>query len=224
MARWFVGTLFLTLASWIGWLWLRLQTDFFPEKTAIHWNIRMEADGWTDGSSAANWMLFPPITITLLALLSWAVPRFAVRTFADQKTRRALDFILFGVSLFFVFIGCIIALGMKTGELAGTWFIGSFFVLFPILGLAMRDLPRNGFVGVRTPWTLNSDEVWAKTHQLTARLWCVAGAVGIGLIVVGAPFWTPLIVLLVAIFYPIWYSYRIRREGEAPAEPIPPKS
>ena len=210
MSRWFIVTLILTLAGWIGWIWLYSQSDFFPERVPIHWNIRMEPDGWADGNSAALWMLFPPITMTILAVLGWALPRFAVATFANERTRRALHFILVGVSGFCAFIGCVLSHGMKTSELAGTWFIGSFFVLFPMLGLAMRDLPRNGFVGVRTTWTLNSDQVWTRTHRMTAWLWCVAGVVGMALVVVGAPFWTPLIVLLGAIFYPIWYSYRIR--------------
>jgi uncharacterized membrane protein len=210
MTRWFIGTLLLTMASWVGWTWLYLRPDYFPERVPIHWNIRMEPDGWADGASAALWMLFPPITMTFLVLLGWAVPRFAAGTFADEKTRRALDFILFGVCLFFGFIGCVLVHGMRTNELAGTWFIGSFFVLFPILGLAMRDLPRNGFVGVRTPWTLNNDQVWARTHRMTAWLWCAAGVVGMALVVGDAPFWTPLLVLFGAIFYPIWYSFRIR--------------
>ena len=37
--------------------------------------------------------------------------------------------------------------------------------LFVMLGLVMPRVRRNPWVGVRTPWTLASDENWARTHR-----------------------------------------------------------
>jgi len=36
-------------------------------------------------------------------------------------------------------------------------------------------LTKNFFVGIRTPWTLASDEVWLRTHRLGGKLFVLAG-------------------------------------------------
>lgn len=33
-------------------------------------------------------------------------------------------------------------------------------------------------MGIRTPWTLENEEVWKKTHQLGGRLWIGAALIG----------------------------------------------
>jgi uncharacterized membrane protein len=96
---------------------------------------------------------------------------------------------------------------MATTEISAVAFLGGVFALFGLLGVAMRDVKRNGLVGVRTPWTLADDTVWAETHRVTAKLWLAAGTVGIVLLLVGAPFWMPFVALLGAIVYPILHSY-----------------
>jgi uncharacterized membrane protein len=50
-----------------------------------------------------------------------------------------------------------VALGMVTLG-------GLFLVVFGWLGLVGK-LPRNGFAGIRTPYTMRSDENWAATHR-----------------------------------------------------------
>jgi uncharacterized membrane protein len=34
---------------------------------------------------------------------------------------------------------------------------------------------RNWFMGIRTPWTMSSDEVWDSTHRVSGRLFIDAG-------------------------------------------------
>lgn len=42
--------------------------------------------------------------------------------------------------------------------------------LFYYVGVLLAHADRNWFVGIRTPWTLSSDEVWERTHHLGSRL------------------------------------------------------
>jgi uncharacterized membrane protein len=46
-----------------------------------------------------------------------------------------------------------------------------------VLGNFMGRVRPNWFVGIRTPWTLSSDEVWRRTHRLAARLMVALGLV-----------------------------------------------
>jgi uncharacterized membrane protein len=42
-------------------------------------------------------------------------------------------------------------------------------------GNYLQTIKHNYFVGIRTPWTLESETVWKKTHRLGGRLWVVGG-------------------------------------------------
>jgi len=49
-------------------------------------------------------------------------------------------------------------------------------ILFIFIGTMLRQAKRNFFIGIRTPWTLSSDSVWDKTHQLGSILFMISGA------------------------------------------------
>jgi hypothetical protein len=51
-----------------------------------------------------------------------------------------------------------------------------------VLGNYLGKTTRNFFLGIRTPWTLASDEVWRRTHRLGG--WTMVGA-GVALVVMG---------------------------------------
>jgi len=46
-----------------------------------------------------------------------------------------------------------------------------------IFGNYLPKLKSNWFIGIRTPWTLSSEESWRKTHRLGGRLFVICGAV-----------------------------------------------
>jgi hypothetical protein len=57
-------------------------------------------------------------------------------------------------------------------------------MLLPAMGLLFIGVGRmlrtaKHFIGIRTPWTLASDEVWRATHALGARTFIVGGIVAI---------------------------------------------
>lgn len=52
-------------------------------------------------------------------------------------------------------------------------------VLLVALGNVLPKLPRNGLVGIRTPWTLADPAVWERTHRLGGYLVTAAGLVSL---------------------------------------------
>lgn len=90
-----------------------------------------------------------------------------------------------------------------------------------VIGNYITKIPRNFYIGIRTPWTLTNDDVWFRTHRLGGRTMMAAGlammtimpflrgsAVGIFLgTVVG-----------VAALVPIVYSYVIYRRADPSAD------
>ena len=43
--------------------------------------------------------------------------------------------------------------------------------LFLVIGNLFGKIRPNYFLGLRTPWTLDNEEVWRKTHRLAGAIW-----------------------------------------------------
>jgi len=56
---------------------------------------------------------------------------------------------------------------------------GVYGVLMIALGNVLPKLPRNGLVGIRTPWTLADPAVWERTHRVGGYLLTAAGALSL---------------------------------------------
>jgi uncharacterized membrane protein len=52
---------------------------------------------------------------------------------------------------------------------------GVYGALLVALGNVLPKLPRNGLIGIRTPWTLADPVVWERTHRLGGYLVTAAG-------------------------------------------------
>ena len=93
-------------------------------------------------------------------------------------------------------------------------------LLLMIMGNFLGKVRKNFFLGIRTPWTLASDEVWAKTHRLGGWCFVIAGAfmaiMGVAAPPSGMP-WVIAVIVAIALV-PVVYSYIAYRriEGFAP--------
>lgn len=98
-------------------------------------------------------------------------------------------------------------------------------VIFPLMGLLftymgnmMHSLKPNYFVGIRTPWTLESEDTWRKTHQLAGKLWLPGGLLLTALALVlpsAAAVVVFMVLLFIMILIPVIYSYIYFKRGNA---------
>ena len=147
-----------------------------PERIATHFDIAGQPDGWSSRMSGAT-MLPLVMVITWLAL--WGLPRISptgwrVEPFHDVWNRVQVAILAF---LFLLHAGIL-------GQALGWWgaymdrlVIGGVGLLLVTLGNYLGKTTRNFFLGIRTPWTLASDEVWRRTHRLGGWLLVLAGLV-----------------------------------------------
>jgi len=87
-------------------------------------------------------------------------------------------------------------------------------LMFVIIGNYMGKFRKNFFIGVRTPWTLASDEVWSRTHRFAGWMF-IAG--GLALMIVSATGASQVaigVVLATIILSPIIYSFIAYRRIE----------
>jgi uncharacterized membrane protein len=91
--------------------------------------------------------------------------------------------------------------------------IGLFLI---VLGNFLGKTTKNFMIGIRTPWTLASDEVWLRTHRLAGKLAVVAGAVlFVSAFYIGGNEAVLLGAIGFAFGIPAIYSYVIYRRVEA---------
>lgn len=191
--------------------------DKFPARVAIHWGLSGKPDGWAD----KEWgLLLLPLTNVGLAFLSAFLLRFDARVKSyGPETQASLQRVMKGMGLatgiFMTAIALLIdavALGWKVDMLRVVTL--GMLILFAVLGNYMPKLKPNRFVGIRTPWTLKSPEVWVRTHRLFGAIMLIGSLALVVPCVFLPSTWSILLfigfVLLLSLGSMV-YSYRIQR-------------
>ena len=79
-------------------------------------------------------------------------------------------------------------------------------VLFIIIGNYIPKCKQNYTMGIKSPWTLDNEENWNKTHRLAGFLWVIGGVLITLNAFVGNE-WVFLAITLVMTLVPVGYSY-----------------
>jgi uncharacterized membrane protein len=191
--------------------------DKFPPVVAIHWGIDGRPNGW---ASKEVGLLLPPCVMLAVSVLTAYLPMLDRRV-RDQSPEKQASFreVLRVISL--ATTAFLSGMALLIDAVALGWKIDMLFVvslgtllLFAFLGNYMPKLRPNRYVGIRTPWTLKSPEVWARTHRLFGRimLWGSLALVPFCLLLPSPIFIALLMIYMLAItFGSMIYSYRCSR-------------
>lgn len=178
----------------------------FPDQVATHWGIDNQVNGY---SSKAFGLFFMPVLSVLLFFLFISLPKIdPYKKNFDQFKNYFQNFInIIFAFLFYVYLLTII------------WNLDFHFnmiqvlspglaVLFYYAGVLTSHAKRNWFVGIRTPWTMSSELVWDKTHQIGGKLFKLTGLISLLSLLFPnlAIFFILIPVLLVTVFI-FAYSY-----------------
>lgn len=144
-----------------------------PTRVASHWNFQGQVDGWTNSTFHA---LFFPGLLLVMYLVFLIMPyfdpkkeRYAEFAKAYRLMRDAILFVLLGVFATATFYNLDYQLNV------GAIVAGLIGLLLMVLGNYFGKLKRNWFIGIRTPWTLSSENVWNKTHRLGGHFFMLWG-------------------------------------------------
>lgn len=88
-------------------------------------------------------------------------------------------------------------------------------VLFAVIGNMMPRFRSNWFCGIRTPWTMSSDENWTRTHRLGGRMFFIAGIIILFYALVPSQYFHSeviAVVLIIACIVPSVYSYLLYKK------------
>lgn len=168
------------LADWPFWLiWLAAVATTtavyadLPEMMPTHWNAAGEVDGWSPRAPAVAVGLLMPIAIFFL--MEW-LPRFDPHRANYARFGGAYFILRLAISLMLVGLYFVMLLWALDIPLAMERVVPvALGLLFMVMGNVLGQVRRNYFVGIRTPWTLASEETWRRTHRLGGRLFVLAG-------------------------------------------------
>ena len=182
--------------------------DQLPEQIPTHWNASGEVDGWSSKAFAVFGLSGILLAAQWLCTLGTrADPKKANHS---EKVLRLVLWIVPVISNLLYAVTYATALGKEVRiESIMPVFIG---LVFAITGNYLPKCKQNYTIGIKIPWTLNSEENWNKTHRFAGRLWVICGLV-IMLTGFFGGFWIFFGVALVMVIVPVIYSYRLHKKG-----------
>jgi uncharacterized membrane protein len=156
--------------------YLAYKWSSLPSSVPLHWNAAGEADRYGDRSE----LLIP---LALVLLLPYAALRLAPRIDPRKKNLSTSSKAFRGARLTLALFTCCIALvivysadghNVPPGDVV----FPLCFLMLACLGNFLPALRSNYFIGIRTPWTIDSEENWRRTHRFGARLYFWGGLAG----------------------------------------------
>jgi len=183
-----------------------------PDVMPTHWDIH----GAVDGTTPKPWGPFVmPLVMAGVLLVFAVLPRISPRGYSIERfrtvfavIRTALLGFLFVMNAVVLLAGLGVSFRMERVVQAGMG------VLFMVLGNYLGKVTKNFFVGIRTPWTLASDEVWLRTHRVGGMLFVAAGLACVVSAFLDHGWFVLMIAVGVAAVVPVVYSYVLYRRIE----------
>lgn len=183
-----------------------------PEQMASHWNVNDQVDGYM--SKFWGVFLMPLVVLGMFGLFI-ALPNMDPLKANIAQFRGAFNLFIVLITVFMLYIhGLTLAwsLGYQDFKISSAMlpFMG---ILFIFIGYLLRQAKRNFFIGIRTPWTLSSDTVWDKTHQLGSILFIISGVLALAGSFFGGmtAFWLLFVPLMGSTLFLVIYSYVLYR-------------
>jgi len=191
----------------LPFIYLAFIYSGLPAEVPVHWNGSGEVDRM--GSKRELWLipfLLPLLTYGILSLIPMIDPKQKIGKMGGkfQSLKTMLVGFLSVLALYIIYVaGHPEAMRLSVVLIL----IG---VLFMGLGNFFKTIQPNYFLGIRTPWTLESETVWKSTHQMAGKLWMIGGLIIVmmGMFSDDAPVLTlsVIVVVLVALL-PVGYSW-----------------
>lgn len=198
--------LFLLMCVVAAW-----QYPALPDPVPTHWNLAGEADGFTPKPWGV--LVYPVILLVIWGIFK-LIPVISPKGFRLDSFMPVVRVIQLAMMGCFTVVGIAALTAPGGGVNVGLIITVSMGLLLIIIGNYLGKVRRNFFIGVRTPWTLASEEVWYRTHRLAGYLFVGAGVLMTFGAVGELGFWIAFGAVLVAALFPVLYSLWLYRRIE----------
>lgn len=170
----FVHTVLLVLMLALSaWAVYGLPADV---RGPVHWDYRLKPDRW---AGKAGFLLLAPALSLLLGLFFAVSPRVDPRMDNLEKSAASYHVCWLAAAslcamLHVGFVGRAAGWSLRMEALLPM----ALALMLMTVGNVLGKVRSNHLIGVRTPWTLASDEVWTRSNRATGRLLVITGLLG----------------------------------------------
>jgi uncharacterized membrane protein len=180
-----------------------------PERIATHFDLHGTPNGWMD-RAWGTWALqgFGLVLWAALRLSAYWLPTSSGWRERAHKSPMAavamLSALLLGAIGTFVVWNALhpeASRGVILSALLGAYSIA--------LSVVMPRIRRNPLVGVRTSFTMSSDENWARTHRVASYAFAVAGLASLACAAAGLPA-AGIVAFIACAAIPLLYSWVVQ--------------
>jgi uncharacterized membrane protein len=156
----------------LPFVYLAIIWNKLPEQVPTHFNLRGNADAMSSKTS----LIFLPGALSLgIYILMLLIPIVDPKKKIQQMGDKYFTF-RFMLTFFFSLLATYIIYISNSGSLKNPNLLFCLIgALLAVLGNYFQTVRPNYFIGIRTPWTLESELIWKKTHRLGGRMWIVGG-------------------------------------------------
>jgi len=156
----------------LPFIYLAFIWNELPNKVPMHWNIKGEIDRYGD---KIELIIIPFLLPLLVYLIFLVVPKIDPKNKLNKMGGK-LNTIKFLLTTFMSILALFIIYTAKNQSFTNPNYIVLLIgVLFIILGNYFKTIKPNYFIGIRTPWTLENENIWKETHKLGGKIWFIGG-------------------------------------------------
>ena len=210
----FIKEVLLCISAGLPYIYLATIWNIIPDTVAVHFDLQGQPNDWADKS-----LLFIPASLGVVVYLVMLVIPYLDQNKRIEEMGRKYFSLRFIVGLFISLISVYLLSLSNQGEVKDPniliMILGGMIAL---LGNYFQTLRPNSFIGIRTPWTLQSEMVWKKTHQIGGLVWMAGGCLVLLFSFLMAFNWLLIfvgVVLIVIAMIPALYSYNESKKNRS---------
>ncbi|MFI3237705.1 MAG: SdpI family protein [Lachnospiraceae bacterium] len=144
-----------------------------PDQIPMHFDFQGNVNRYGDKSELLFLALLPLGMFFLFMIL----PKIDPKGKSYEKVRGFYDIFMLFMTLFMdAILFIVIRVALNPGSVNISLFsLLSIGALFILIGNYMPRFKQNYTMGIKTPWTLNSEIVWIKTHRMGGYAFTISG-------------------------------------------------
>ena len=179
-----------------------------PEEIPTHFNLLGQADGYNHKMSAIFGLP------TLMLLMHWLLLFLMIKDPKSSNISSKIQVLIYWIIPFVSCLSMISIYGESLGYSMMSGLLVQIFigVMMIIIGNYLPKTHRNYIIGIRLPWTLESDKNWRKTHRLAGKIWVLGGLLlFLNSFVQLYVYWVFFLTLFFSVIIPSVYSYQLSK-------------
>ncbi|MFS9292969.1 SdpI family protein [Streptococcus mitis] len=179
-----------------------------PEEIPTHFNLLGQADGY-------NHKVFAIFGLpALMLLMHWVLLFLMIKDPKSSNISSKIQVLIYWIIPFVSCLSMISIYGEFLGYSMMSGLLAQIFmgVVMIVIGNYLPKTHRNYIIGIRLPWTLESDKNWRKTHRLAGKIWVLGGLLlFLNSFVQLYVYWVFFLTLFFVVIIPSVYSYQLSK-------------